>query len=59
MVLLIGSLPYLAAWLLPYAGAVTVIEPPELQEQLRELARRAYDFFCGTGDFASFAPQHL
>jgi len=46
MTLFIGSLPYLAAWLLPYAGAVTVVEPSALQEHLRELAQRAYTFFC-------------
>ncbi|MDO7845773.1 YafY family protein [Hymenobacter sp. M29] len=45
MTLLIGSFPYLAAWLLPYAGAITVVEPPALREHLRALARRAYDFF--------------
>lgn len=41
----IGSLPYLATWLLPYAGAITLLEPRELQQQLGELAQRAYDFF--------------
>ncbi|GAB3226619.1 WYL domain-containing protein [Spirosoma arcticum] len=46
MTFFIGSLPYLATWLLPYAGAVTILEPPALQDHLRELARRAYDFFC-------------
>lgn len=46
MTFLIGSLPYLATWLLPYAGAVTIIEPPALREQLRELAQRIHDFFC-------------
>jgi predicted DNA-binding transcriptional regulator YafY len=45
MVLLIGSLSYLATWLLPYAGAVTVVEPQELRQILHELARHAYDFF--------------
>ncbi|QNE41120.1 YafY family transcriptional regulator [Hymenobacter sp. NBH84] len=48
MTLLIGSLPYLATWLLPYAGAITVLEPPALREHLRELAQRAYNFFCTT-----------
>jgi predicted DNA-binding transcriptional regulator YafY len=47
MTLFLGSLPYLAAWLLPYAGAVTVLAPPALQEHLRELAQRAHDFFTG------------
>jgi len=46
MTLLLGSLPYLAAWLLPYAGAVTVVEPPALREHLRALAQQAHDFFC-------------
>ncbi|MBH8569235.1 YafY family transcriptional regulator [Microvirga sp. STS02] len=46
MTLLLGSLPYLASWLLPYAGAVAVVEPPALREHLRELAQRAHDFFC-------------
>ena len=45
MTFLLGSLPYLATWLLPYAGAVTSIEPPALREHLRELARQAHDFF--------------
>ncbi|GAB3884625.1 helix-turn-helix transcriptional regulator [Spirosoma agri] len=46
MTFLVGSLPYMAAWLLPYAGAVTIREPHALREHLRELAQRAYDFFC-------------
>jgi predicted DNA-binding transcriptional regulator YafY len=46
MILFLGSLPYLAAWLLPYAGAVTVVEPPALREHLAALARQAFDFFC-------------
>ncbi|MCB2378443.1 YafY family transcriptional regulator [Hymenobacter sp. BT635] len=46
MTLFLGSLPYLATWLLPYAGAVTVVEPLALHEHLRELAQRAHDFFC-------------
>lgn len=46
MVFLIGSLPYLATWLLPYAGAVTVLEPLALRDHLRELAQRAHDFFA-------------
>jgi predicted DNA-binding transcriptional regulator YafY len=46
MTLFLGSLPYLAAWLLPYAGAVMVVEPPALREHLRELAQRAHDFFA-------------
>ena len=31
MTLLVGSLPYLAAWLLPHAGAAAVVEPPALR----------------------------
>ena len=46
MTLLIGDLPYLATWLLPYAGAVTVVEPPALREHLRALAQRVHDYFC-------------
>lgn len=46
MTFFIGSMPYLAAWLLPYAGAVTVLEPAGLLQELGELARRAYQFFA-------------
>ena len=46
MTFLIGSFPYLAAWLLPHAGAVVVVEPPAMRAHLRELAQRAHDFFC-------------
>jgi predicted DNA-binding transcriptional regulator YafY len=46
MSFLIGNLSYLATWLLPYAGAVTVLGPPALRDHLRELAQRAHDFFC-------------
>ncbi|NML65193.1 YafY family transcriptional regulator [Hymenobacter sp. RP-2-7] len=46
MTLYLGSLPYLAAWLLPYAGAVTVVEPPALRTHLCELAQQAHHFFC-------------
>jgi predicted DNA-binding transcriptional regulator YafY len=49
MTLLVGSLPYLAAWLLPHAGTVAVVEPPTLREHLRELAQRAHDFFGQPG----------
>jgi predicted DNA-binding transcriptional regulator YafY len=49
MTLLVGSLPYLAAWLLPHAGAVAVVEPPALRTHLRELAQRAHDFFGQPG----------
>jgi predicted DNA-binding transcriptional regulator YafY len=45
MTLLVGSLPYLAAWLLPHAGTVAAVEPPALREHLRELAQRAHSFF--------------
>jgi len=45
MTLFIGSFDYLAAWLLPHAGAVTVLEPPALREHLQEWAQRAYHFF--------------
>ncbi len=46
MTLFIGELPYLATWLLPYAGALTIVEPPALAAPLRALAQRAHDFFC-------------
>ncbi|RZK61267.1 MAG: YafY family transcriptional regulator [Hymenobacter sp.] len=49
MTLFLGSLPYLAAWLLPYAGAVTVVEPPALRTHLGELAQRAHAFFGAAG----------
>jgi predicted DNA-binding transcriptional regulator YafY len=49
MMLLVGSLPYLAAWLLPHAGAVAVVEPPALLGHLREMAQRAHDFFGQPG----------
>ena len=45
MTFYLSYLPYLAGWLLPYAGAVTVVEPLALRDQLRELARRAYEAF--------------
>jgi predicted DNA-binding transcriptional regulator YafY len=46
MTLFIGELPYLATWLLPYAGALTIVEPLALAAPLRALAQRAHDFFC-------------
>ncbi|TYZ13559.1 YafY family transcriptional regulator [Hymenobacter lutimineralis] len=46
MTLFIGELPYLATWLLPYAGALTIVEPRALSAPLRALAQRAHDFFC-------------
>jgi predicted DNA-binding transcriptional regulator YafY len=42
---LVGSLPYLATWLLPFAGAISVIGPATLGRHLSELAQRAYDSF--------------
>ena len=45
MTFFIGSFPYLAAWLLPYAGAITILKPPELRQELSQLARRAHDYF--------------
>ena len=47
-----GTLAYLAAWLLPYAGAVAVLEPPALRAELCEQARRAHDFFCAANSTA-------
>ncbi|TGD81624.1 helix-turn-helix transcriptional regulator [Hymenobacter wooponensis] len=45
MTLFIGELHYLATWLLPYAGALTIVEPAALADPLRALAQRAYDSF--------------
>jgi predicted DNA-binding transcriptional regulator YafY len=50
MTLYLGSLPYLAAWLLPYGSAVTVVEPPALREHLRELAQQVQHFFCSPAE---------
>lgn len=46
MTFFIGTLSYLAAWLLPYAGAVTVLEPPALRDHLCQIATRAHHYFC-------------
>jgi predicted DNA-binding transcriptional regulator YafY len=46
MTLYLGSLPYLAAWLLPYGSAVTVVEPVTLRQHLCELAQQVHHFFC-------------
>jgi predicted DNA-binding transcriptional regulator YafY len=45
MTLFIGELSYLATWLLPYAGALTIVEPAALADPLRALAQRVYDSF--------------
>ncbi|QRR00050.1 helix-turn-helix transcriptional regulator [Dyadobacter sandarakinus] len=45
MLFLVGSLPYLATWLLPFAGAVTIVEPASLRTHLSQLAQRAHDSF--------------
>ena len=45
IVFLVGSLPYLAVWLLPFAGAATVLEPPALRQHLSELAQQVYHSF--------------
>lgn len=45
MTFLVGSLSYLADWLLAYAGAIAVVEPPALRRQLNELAQRVHHFF--------------
>jgi predicted DNA-binding transcriptional regulator YafY len=45
MTLFIGSLAYLATWLLPYAGGVSIREPLALHDQLRALAEQAHLFF--------------
>lgn len=49
MTFFIGTLSYLAAWLLPYAGAVTVLEPPALRDHLCQIATRAHNYFCTPG----------
>lgn len=49
MTFLIGSFPYMATWLLPFAGAVTIVEPEELRIHLSTLARRAYELFALSG----------
>ncbi|PSL31617.1 helix-turn-helix transcriptional regulator [Dyadobacter jiangsuensis] len=46
---LVGSLPYLAAWLLPFAAAVTVLEPAALSAHLSDLAMQVYRRFCVSG----------
>lgn len=46
MTFFVGSLPYLANWLLPYAGAFTVHESPALRQKLAELAQRVHNFFA-------------
>ncbi|WP_439558236.1 helix-turn-helix transcriptional regulator [Dyadobacter sp.] len=45
VLLLVGSLTYLATWLLPFAGAVKIIEPESLVGHLSRLAKKAYDAF--------------
>ncbi|MGI4862811.1 MAG: helix-turn-helix transcriptional regulator [Janthinobacterium lividum] len=47
MTFLTGCLHHLARWLLAYAGQVTVVAPPELQQHLQELAQAAHRQFCG------------
>ncbi|ADB42685.1 helix-turn-helix transcriptional regulator [Spirosoma linguale] len=45
IVFLVGSLPYLATWLLPFAGAITILEPSSLGDHLSALAQRVHDCF--------------
>ncbi|MCF0074952.1 YafY family transcriptional regulator [Dyadobacter sp. CY261] len=45
MLFLVGSLPYIATWLLPFTSAITVVEPASLRGYLSELAQRAYISF--------------
>ncbi len=52
MTLLPGCLHYLARWLLAYAGQVTVVSPPALQQHLRALAQAAHQHFCGAAQAA-------
>jgi predicted DNA-binding transcriptional regulator YafY len=42
---LVGSLPYLATWLLPFANAITVQEPIALRVHLSELAQQVHAAF--------------
>lgn len=46
MTLRVGCLRHLAGWLLPLAGHVTMVSPPALAEELRELAQAAHQHFC-------------
>ncbi|SDG30974.1 Predicted DNA-binding transcriptional regulator YafY, contains an HTH and WYL domains [Dyadobacter soli] len=45
MLFLVGSLSYMATWLLPFAGSVKVIEPVSLLGHLSTLAKQAYEAF--------------
>ncbi|PJJ61037.1 helix-turn-helix transcriptional regulator [Hymenobacter chitinivorans] len=42
---LTGQPCYLARWLLLFAGQATIVSPPELREQVRELAQQAFQHF--------------
>ncbi|WP_051664017.1 helix-turn-helix transcriptional regulator [Dyadobacter crusticola] len=53
VLLLVGSLPYLATWLLPFAGAIKVIEPVPLLEHLSLLAKQVHDSFYMDGNLNS------
>lgn len=46
MLFLVGSIPYITTWLLPFASAVRVVESDALRKHLSELAQRAYASFC-------------
>jgi predicted DNA-binding transcriptional regulator YafY len=46
MTLLPGCLERLSRWLLLFAGQVRVVAPLALRQQVRALAREAFDFFC-------------
>ncbi|MBX0289068.1 YafY family transcriptional regulator [Hymenobacter sp. HSC-4F20] len=39
------NLEYLARWLLLFAGQATIVSPPELREQVRELVGQAHAYF--------------
>ena len=45
MLLLVGSLPYLTTWLLPFAGAITILEPLSLRDYMSAFAQRVYNCF--------------
>ncbi len=40
-----GDLPFLARWLLTLAGEAVIVSPPELRDQLRQLAQAAFEHF--------------
>lgn len=45
MTFLVGSLSYMASWLLQFAGDITIIEPLELRKQVADLAEKAFRLY--------------